>query len=92
MHGKTDHIHHDGKGIYSGIESPMIATRYHSLVIQPDTLSSEFTMNAWTESETGEREIMGIQHNQHSTFGVQFHPESFLTTHGIVMLKNFIEA
>ena len=92
MHGKTDHIHHDGKGIYSGIESPMIATRYHSLVIQPDTLSSEFTMNAWTESETGEREIMGIQHNEHSTFGVQFHPESFLTTHGIVMLKNFIEA
>ena len=92
MHGKTDQIHHDGKVIYKGIASPMIATRYHSLVIQPDTLSSEFAINAWTEpkNQNGEREIMGIQHKEHSTFGVQFHPESFLTTEGSTMLKNFI--
>ena len=91
MHGKTDQIHHDGQRIFTGLPSPMIATRYHSLVIQPDTLSSEFTVNAWTEEPNGKREIMGVAHSQHPTFGVQFHPESFLTESGIELLKNFIQ-
>lgn len=91
MHGKTDQIHHTGKAIFAGIPSPTIATRYHSLVIQPDTLSDEFEVIAWADSPTGEREIMAIQHKTHPTFGVQFHPESFLTERGVDMIKNFIE-
>ena len=91
MHGKTDQIHHNGKAIFSGIPNPMIATRYHSLVIQPDTLSDEFEVTAWADSPSGEREIMAIQHKQHPTFGVQFHPESFLTESGVDLIKNYIE-
>ena len=91
MHGKTDQIHHTGKAIFAGIPSPTIATRYHSLVIQPDTLSDEFEVIAWADSPTGEREIMAIQHKTHPTFVVQFHPESFLTDRGVDMIKNFIE-
>ena len=91
MHGKTDQIHHSGKSIFAGIPSPTIATRYHSLVIQPDTLSDEFEVIAWADSPSGEREIMAIQHKTHQTFGVQFHPESFLTERGVDMIKNFIE-
>jgi len=72
MHGKTDQIHHNGKAIFSGIPNPMIATRYHSLVIQPDTLSDEFEVIAWADSPSGEREIMAIQHKQHPTFGVSY--------------------
>lgn len=90
MHGKTDQIHHDHESIFDNLPNPMIATRYHSLVIQPDTLSSEFAVNAWTQPRDGTREIMGIRHNQHSTFGVQFHPESFLTEGGTALLSNFI--
>ena len=90
MHGKTDRIHHQEQGIFQGIPNPMVATRYHSLVIQPDTLSPEFKMVAWADSPSGVPEIMAIQHNEHPTFGVQFHPESFLTESGIVLIKNFI--
>ena len=91
MHGKADSIQHDGAAIFSGIPSPMIATRYHSLVIQPDTLSDEFEVSAWTHAPDGSREIMGVRHNQHPTYGVQFHPESFLTEHGVRLLENFIQ-
>ncbi len=91
MHGKTDQIHHDGQTIYKNIPNPMTATRYHSLVIQPDTLSPEFVVNAWTTADDGTREIMGIGHKKHPTFGVQFHPESFLTDFGTTLLQNFIE-
>lgn len=91
MHGKTDQIHHNGQAIFEGIPSPMIATRYHSLVIQPDTLSSEFQISAWATAPDGSREIMAIQHEQFPTFGVQFHPESFLTDLGIDLLRNFSE-
>ena len=91
MHGKTDQIYHNGQAIFSGIPNPMIATRYHSLVIQPDTLSDEFEVTAWADSPSGEREIMAIQHKQHPTFGVQFHPESFLTESGVDLIKNYIE-
>ena len=91
MHGKTDQIHHVGKSIFAGIPTPTTATRYHSLVIQPDTLSDEFGVIAWTFSPDGEREIMGIKHQVHPTFGLQFHPESFLSERGVDMIKNFIE-
>ena len=91
MHGKTDQIHHVGKSIFAGIPTPTTATRYHSLVIQPDTLSDEFEVIAWTFSPDGEREIMGIKHQEHPTFGLQFHPESFLSERGVDMIKNFIE-
>ena len=91
MHGKTDHIHHNEQGIFQGIPNPMIATRYHSLVIKPDTLSDEFEIIAWADSPGEGHEIMAIQHREHPTYGVQFHPESFLTESGIELLKNFIE-
>jgi anthranilate synthase/aminodeoxychorismate synthase-like glutamine amidotransferase len=91
MHGKTDQIHHNGQAIFNGIPSPMIATRYHSLVIKPSTLSDEFQITAWATAPDGSREIMAIQHKQFPTFGVQFHPESFLTDLGIDLLRNFLE-
>lgn len=91
MHGKTDQIQHAGKGLFEGLPNPMTATRYHSLVIQPDTLSNEFVVTAWTFSPKGEKEIMAIEHREHPTFGLQFHPESFLTERGVELLKNFIE-
>lgn len=90
MHGKTDQIYHDGKGVFQGIPSPMIATRYHSLVVQADTLSDEFEICAWADAPDGGKEIMGVQHKEHPTFGVQFHPESFLTERGSDLLRNFI--
>ncbi len=91
MHGKTDRIHHDHRGLFAGLESPFIATRYHSLVIQPDTLPAEFEVCAWSDAPDGVREIMGIRHREYPVFGVQFHPESFLTDSGSAMLKRFLE-
>ena len=91
MHGKTDQIHHNGAGIFSGLPAPMIATRYHSLVIRPDSLSDEFVMTAWADGPDGETEIMGIEHKDAPTFGLQFHPESFLTTRGTDLLNNFLQ-
>ena len=90
MHGKTDLIHHDGRGLYEGLEDPFVATRYHSLVIRPDTLPERFEVSAWCEAPDGSREIMGIRDKQHPVFGVQFHPESFLTDCGIAILKRFL--
>jgi anthranilate synthase component 2 len=91
MHGKTDLIHHDGRGLFEGLENPIRATRYHSLAIGPDTLPEEFEVTAWTEEPGGGREIMGIRHRRHPTFGLQFHPESFLTDRGEDLLRRFIE-
>jgi anthranilate synthase/aminodeoxychorismate synthase-like glutamine amidotransferase len=91
MHGKTDQIYHRQQGIFAGLPSPMIATRYHSLVIQPDTLNPEFEITAWSVGEAGRQEIMGIAHRHYPTFGLQFHPESFLTVHGIELLQNFLQ-
>lgn len=90
MHGKTDRIHHCRSGIFAGIESPMVATRYHSLVIRQETLASEFKVIAWTDASESDGEIMGIAHQSEPIFGVQFHPESFLTEHGPQLLRNFV--
>jgi anthranilate synthase component 2 len=91
MHGKTDQILHTGTGLFAGIESPMIATRYHSLVIQPDTLSADFEMIGWAIDQLGNREIMAVQHRSLPVFGLQFHPESFLTERGVALLENFLK-
>jgi len=92
MHGKTDMIYHNTSTLFRGIDSPFQATRYHSLVIQPDTLSKDFEITAWSEEPGGYREIMGIQHRTYPLFGVQFHPESFLTHSGFDILRNFLAA
>jgi len=91
MHGKTDMIHHDNQGLFEGLENPFIATRYHSLIIQPDTLSDEFIVCAWSDAPDGTREIMGIRHKQYPLFGMQFHPESFLTDCGTTLLERFLK-
>ena len=91
MHGKTDQIFHDGQGLFAEIENPMIATRYHSLVIEPGTLSEDFEVTAWSELPNGDREIMAIRHRVHPLFGVQFHPESFLTEAGPRLLRHFVQ-
>ncbi len=91
MHGKTDWIYHDNEGLFAGLENPLQATRYHSLVIQPDTLHPDFIVSAWSDAPDGSREIMGIRHRRYPVFGLQFHPESFLTHSGIRMLERFLE-
>jgi len=86
MHGKTSPIEHNGQGIFKGLPSPFIATRYHSLIV-PEPLPDCLIKTAWTQ----EGELMGLRHRDHPTFGLQFHPESILTEHGHEMLKNFLE-
>ena len=87
MHGKTSKIFHDEKGLFHGVENPFVATRYHSLVIAPDSLPDvlEVTAKTWDD------EIMGVRHKQHLVEGVQFHPESIMTTAGKRLLANFLE-
>lgn len=92
MHGKTDMIHHNGQGLFAGLENPFQATRYHSLVIKPETLPQEFEVVAWSDNPDGGREIMAVQHRSHPLFGVQFHPESFLTHSGYDLLRKFLAA
>lgn len=91
MHGKTDQIEHDGRGIFAGLENPFQATRYHSLIIKPDTLGDDFEVSAWCDAPDGGREIMGVRHRQYPLVGVQFHPESFLTHCGSDLLRNFLD-
>jgi len=91
MHGKTDNIHHDGKGLFVGLPNPFVATRYHSLVIEPESLSDDYEITAWADAPDGSREVMGIRHRQHSIEGLQFHPESFLTTCGPDVLQRFLD-
>ena len=90
MHGKTDMIHHDNRGLYEGLENPFEATRYHSLIIQGDTLGDDFEICAWCEAPDGPREIMGVRHKRFPLFGMQFHPESFLTDCGTELLRRFL--
>ncbi len=86
MHGKTSRIHHDGTGIFAGLPSPFVATRYHSLVIEPASLPS--VLRVLATSEDGE--IMAVEHREHPVTGVQFHPESALTEHGYWLLDRFL--
>ena len=91
MHGKTSLIHHTGKYVFKGLENPYTATRYHSLVIEKESLPDCLEITAWTENAKGEMdEIMGVRHKQLAVEGVQFHPESILTQHGHDLLKNFL--
>ena len=87
MHGKTSKISHNNKGVFRGIKNPFIATRYHSLVIDRESLPNCFDITAWTNDD----EIMGIKHKELAIEGVQFHPESILSEHGHDLLKNFLD-
>jgi len=87
MHGKTSRIFHNGSTLFSGIDSPFEATRYHSLTVEPDSLPEDIKITAWTEDNV----IMGLQHRRHALYGVQFHPESILTSPGKQMLQNFLD-
>lgn len=86
MHGKTSMIHHDGEGVFRGLPNPFEATRYHSLVIRRETIPDCLQVTA----ETDMREIMGVRHKEYAVEGVQFHPESILTTEGKRLLGNFV--
>ena len=93
MHGKVSAIEHRQQSVFYGLPSPFTATRYHSLVVERDSLPADFELTAWTATADGAvDEIMGIQHKTLPIEGVQFHPESILTEHGHTMLKNFLEA
>ncbi len=88
MHGKTSLIHHKNEGVFNGLPNPYTATRYHSLVIERESLPDCLEVTAWTE----DNEIMGIRHKTLAVEGVQFHPESILTEYGHELLENFIKA
>ncbi|WP_028294934.1 anthranilate synthase component II [Oceanobacter kriegii] len=92
MHGKLSAIHHSDKGVFAGLTNPYQATRYHSLVIDKDTIPDCLEITAWTENEDGSmEEIMGVRHKELPIEGVQFHPESILTQHGHDLLNNFLQ-
>jgi anthranilate synthase/aminodeoxychorismate synthase-like glutamine amidotransferase len=91
MHGKTSDIYHNGSDVFKGFENPFTATRYHSLVVEKDSLPDCFEITAWTQNKDGNMdEIMGIKHNELAISGVQFHPESILTSYGHELLSNFL--
>ncbi len=86
MHGKTSLVRHDGKGVFAGLPDPLEATRYHSLVVDPDSVPAELEVSARTDDGT----IMGLRHREYAVEGVQFHPESILTVSGHDLLRNFL--
>ena len=90
MHGKTSMVHHDGKGVFSGVPNPFEATRYHSLIVPESSVPDDFEVVAWTNDDGVEREVMGLRHKTYPVHGVQFHPESFLCLDGVELLKNFL--
>ncbi len=92
MHGKTSPVYHHNQGVFTGLNNPLTATRYHSLVVAPQSLPAQLVVTAWTQTETGELEaIMGVQHQTLNIEGVQFHPESILTEQGHALLANFLQ-
>lgn len=87
MHGKTSFVEHDGRTLFEGLPNPFLATRYHSLIVERETLPDVLEVSAWTENGT----IMGLRHREHPVEGVQFHPESLLTEVGKDLLRRFVE-
>ena len=92
MHGKTSRVEHDGKTIFKGLESPMTATRYHSLIVADEDLPPELEVSAHTVERDGTQVIMGLRHRKFPVEGVQFHPESVLTDEGKKLVKNFLQS
>jgi anthranilate synthase component 2 len=91
MHGKTSEIFHSGTDVFRGLAVPFTATRYHSLVVERDSLPDCLEVTAWTKDKGGDvDEIMGLRHREYPVFGVQFHPESILTSYGHELLRNFL--
>jgi anthranilate synthase/aminodeoxychorismate synthase-like glutamine amidotransferase len=88
MHGKTSSIRHDGRGIFAGMPNPFTATRYHSLIIDPTSVPASLEVTARVDDDP--EEIMAVRHREFPLWGVQFHPESILTTEGKTLLKNFM--
>ena len=92
MHGKTSLVYHQNQGVFKGLNNPFTATRYHSLVIEQQSIPECLEITAWTQDKAGKLdEIMGVRHKELDIEGVQFHPESILTEHGHDMLRNFLE-
>jgi anthranilate synthase/aminodeoxychorismate synthase-like glutamine amidotransferase len=91
MHGKTSSVEHDGRTIFRGIPSPMTATRYHSLIVEEKSLPNDLEISATCRDHNGGRVIMGLRHREHAIEGVQFHPESVLTDHGKMLVRNFLQ-
>jgi anthranilate synthase/aminodeoxychorismate synthase-like glutamine amidotransferase len=91
MHGKTSQVQHDGRTIFGGLPSPMTATRYHSLIVQEEGLPAELEISASTTERDGSRTIMGLRHKKFPIEGVQFHPESVLTSEGKKLVENFLK-
>ena len=91
MHGKVSDMHHTGKGVFTGLDNPFEATRYHSLIVERESLPDVLEETAWTELDGHRDEIMGFRHRELPIEGVQFHPESILTRHGHDLLKNFLD-
>ena len=91
MHGKTSEVHHAGVGVFEGLPSPFVATRYHSLAVRPDSVPDALEVTAWTLDAHGAREeVMGLRHRELDVEGVQFHPESIASEHGHRLLANFL--
>ena len=86
MHGKTSQIHHDGRRLFARLPDPFTATRYHSLIVERDSVPESLEISAWTEDGV----VMGLRHREYPLEGVQFHPESILTTHGKELLANWV--
>jgi len=91
MHGKTSQVEHDGRTIFRGLDSPLTATRYHSLIVREQDLPAGLEVSAWTSDHDGTRVIMGLRHCKFAVEGVQFHPESVLTVAGKQMIRNFLD-
>jgi len=90
MHGKTSQVEHDGRIVFAGLASPMVATRYHSLIVEESSLPAELEVSAWTTEKDDTRTIMGLRHRKLPIEGVQFHPESVLTAEGKKLIENFL--
>jgi para-aminobenzoate synthetase component 2 len=92
MHGKSSPVRHDGTGLLAGVPSPFVAMRYHSLVVEPETLPADLVATAWSADRDDDPELMAVRHRDLPIHGVQFHPESIGTDAGRGILRNFLDA